>query len=444
MCSDTARLYLEIVIRGYHAVTNLRPVNLNERRPLPMKLFVGIDVSSTDLETVMMSSKDNEVVFQGNFVNDINGASDIKQTVLKLATTEHFDQIVIGMEATSIYSFHPSFFFKNDHDLKQYNTETVVINPKETKRYHDIFEENKNDKLDAFYIADYLRIGRYTVGIVKQENYLALQRLTRSRYELVKSSVRAKQHFIENLYYKVNKLVTTDKPKTNVFGTTMMDMLTEDLSTDDLANLPIEDLANYLSQKGHGRFSNPEALASAIQKAVRGSYRLGKVMADSVDTVLSVYATEIKTFKKMIAELDHAIADLIQTIPEKQILQSIPGIGPVYAAGILAEIGQIDRFDDETKLASYAGLSWRQKQSGNYNSSITPLIRSGDSYLRYYLVEAANHVKLKDDVFKDYYDRKYHEVSQSPHKRALVLTARKLIRVIFFLLKNHQIYEERR
>lgn len=71
MCPDTARLYLEIVIRGYHAVTNLRPVNLNERRLLPMKLFVGIDVSSTDLETVMMSSEDNEVVFQGNFINDI-------------------------------------------------------------------------------------------------------------------------------------------------------------------------------------------------------------------------------------------------------------------------------------------------------------------------------------------------------------------------------------
>lgn len=408
-----------------------------------MKLFIGIDVSSTDLETVMISSKDNAVVYQGNFINDLNGASRIKQTILSLMTTDNFDQVIVGMEATSIYSFHPAFFFKNDADLNKYHVETVVINPRETKRYHDIFEENKNDKLDAFYIADYLRIGRYSVGIVKQENYLALQRLTRSRYELVKSLVRAKQHFIENLYYKVNKLVTTDKPKTNVFGATMMAILTEDMSTDDLASLPVKDLAAYLTQQGRGRFANPEALATAIQKAVRGSYRLGKIMADSVDTVLSVYATEIKTFMKIINDLDKAIAKLVQTIPEEQILRSIPGIGPVFAAGILAEIGQIERFDEETSLASYAGLTWRQKQSGNYNSSTTPLIRSGDHYLRYYLVEAANRVKLEDEVFNNYYKRKYQEVSQTPHKRALVLTARKLIRVIFFLLKNHQIYEQR-
>lgn len=92
-----------------------------------MKLFIGIDVSSTDLETVMMSSKDNAVVYQGNFINDLNGASRIKQTILSLMTTDDVDQVIIGMEATSIYSFHPAFFFKNDADLNQYHVETVVI-----------------------------------------------------------------------------------------------------------------------------------------------------------------------------------------------------------------------------------------------------------------------------------------------------------------------------
>lgn len=409
-----------------------------------MNLFVGIDVSSKDLVTAMISEKTRETVFQGNFANDLKGATELKNTIINTANSKHLDQVTIGMEATSIYSFHPAMFFQEDADLKKLNTQSVVIDPKKTKRFHDVFAEDKNDRIDAFYIADYLRVGHYSVGVVRQENYIALQRLTRSRYELVHSLVRAKQHFIENLYYKLNKLVISEELNTSVFGSTMMSLLTEDMTTDDLLNTPLSDLTTYLTKHGKGRFADPEALAKTIQKAVRASYRLDKVIANSVDTVLSVYAEEIKALQKMIKDLDKAIEKVVKVTDEEQILRSIPGIGPVYAAGILAEIGQIDRFDNEAKLAKYAGLSWKEKQSGSYASDNTPLKRTGNSYLRYYLVEAANRVKALDPVFSEYYQRKYREVKHTPSKRALVLTARKLIRVIFFLLKNHQIYQEKR
>ncbi|MEJ1334262.1 MULTISPECIES: hypothetical protein [Lactobacillaceae] len=52
-------------------------------------------------------------------------------------------------------------------------------------------------------------------------------------------------------------------------------------------------------------------------------------MADSIEIVLSVYAIAIKTTMKIITDLDKAIAKLVQTIPEKYILRSIPSIGPV-------------------------------------------------------------------------------------------------------------------
>nr|WP_255409170.1 MULTISPECIES: transposase [Lactobacillus] len=74
-------------------------------------------------------------------------------------------------------------------------------------------------------------------------------------------------------------------------------------------------------------------------------------MKDSIDAVLSVYYAEIKTNQKLIKNLDKAITDIVQTLPEERILQSIPGIGSVYSAGIIAEIGSIDRFDTEAQLA---------------------------------------------------------------------------------------------
>ena len=407
-----------------------------------MKLFVGIDVSSKDLQVAIMSSQTaQELLFSGSVLNDLNGISELKQKILTLNQQNHYEKIVIGMESTSIYSFHPAMFFQLDDDLNQFNLETVVLNPTEVKRFKNIFEENKNDTIDAFYNADFLRLERYSVGIVKEEQYIALQRLTRSRFQLAANLTESKQHFIENLYYKLNKLVV-DKLDTSIFGDTMMNLLSDEFTNDDLNAIPVEDLAAYLNKQGHGRFADPQKLAKAIKKAVRGSYRLGKVMQNSVDIVLSIYTSEIKTFTKLIKQLDDEITKMMTVIPEAAILQSIPGIGPVYSAGIIAEIGQIDRFDNQAKLAKYAGLTWKQYQSGNFTGQVTRMTHSGDVYLRYYLIEATNSIIRYDETFNRYFTKKQHEVARTPRKRALALTARKLVRVIDKLLRDHQIYRK--
>ncbi|MDB6253065.1 hypothetical protein [Lactobacillus amylovorus] len=97
-------------------------------------------------------------------------------------------------------------------------------------------------------------------------------------HEVTSSLARAKQHFIEALYYRLNKLVTVDKDniKTSIFGATMLSIVTDSKIIDEIVEMPIENLIDYFQTKGRGRFSDPEALAKAIKKAVRGSYRLGK------------------------------------------------------------------------------------------------------------------------------------------------------------------------
>ncbi|MGI1690598.1 IS110 family transposase, partial [Thermoanaerobacter uzonensis] len=70
-------------------------------------------------------------------------------------------------------------------------------------------------------------------------------------------------------------------------------------------------------------------------------------------------------------------------------------------------------------------------------------VKCGDQYLRYYLVEAANCVRVHTVRFKEYYNKKYGEVPKHQHKRALVLTARRLIPLIFAMLSKGQIYQER-
>ncbi len=73
------------------------------------------------------------------------------------------------------------------------------------------------------------------------------------------------------------------------------------------------------------------------------SYRLGALAQESINVVLSVLVREIRALEKNIKELDKAIEQVIVVIPEYQCLTSIPGVGKVYAAGLIAEIGQIEK-----------------------------------------------------------------------------------------------------
>jgi hypothetical protein len=105
----------------------------------------------------------------------------------------------------------------------------------------------------------------------------------------------------------------------------------------------------------------------------------------------------------------------------------------------------LDRFQgDEAKVAKYAGLKWRQHQSAEYRAEDTPRTSAGNPYLRYYFCEAANSVRQACPEYRTYYDRKYKEVRKHQHKRAMVLTARKLVRLVVRLLTTNQPYQPRR
>ena len=72
------------------------------------------------------------------------------------------------------------------------------------------------------------------------------------------------------------------------------------------------------------------------------------------------------------------------------------------------------------------------------------MVKECDKYLRYYLVEAANSLRVHNEVFRSYYQKKYQEVKKHRHKRALVLTARKLVRLVYALLSKNQYYSQHR
>ena len=87
----------------------------------------------------------------------------------------------------------------------------------------------------------------------------------------------------------------------------MMTLMTEDDSLDDLANMPLEELARLIQSLDRGRSKDPNTLSKTIQKAIRSSYRLSKTHAQSVDIVLAVLVREIRSLEKAIQNLDKGI-----------------------------------------------------------------------------------------------------------------------------------------
>src|SRR5690625_2427264 len=405
-----------------------------------MKLFVGLDVSSFDIKVCFLNGEGDEIS-AFTVSNDLPGATYLRDEILKVTHNHPVDVLRIGLESTSVYSFHPSMYLHNDQSIRDLGGKVFVMNPKQIANFKKSYSDmDKTDEIDAFVIADYLRFGRLPMSVVKEEQYVALQQLTRARYQIVRQLTKEKQRFLQYLSYKCNTF--TEEVESSVFGKAMLDLFLENYSLDELAQMPLEDLATYLQSKGKNRFPDPEYVAKSIQKAVRSSYRLDKVVEDSIDTILGTSITMIRAFESQIKELDKSIERILKAIP--QTIQTVPGMGPVFTAGIIAEIGQIERFSSEEKIAKYAGLYWRKHQSGRFTADDTSLSRNGNQYLRYYLVEAANSVRRHVPEYRDYYTKKYHEVPKHQHKRALVLTARIFVRLVDALLRKHQIYTPKR
>lgn len=405
-----------------------------------MRIFVGLDVSSFDMKVCVLD-QDGEKQDAFTVSNDYPGATELKDRLLKMVDGKEIDSLKIGLESTSVYSFHPSMYLHYDKELNAYGAQVFVMNPKQIKNFKKSYSDmNKTDEVDAFVIADYLRFGRNKMSIIKESQYVALQQLTRSRYHLIKTLTKEKQHFLQHLSFKCNTF--TEEVNSSVFGHAMTELFLEKYSVEELAQLPLEQLAQFLQEKGKNRFPDPEQVAASIQKAIRSSYRLDKVVEDSVDVLLGSSIEIIRSIQKQIKEIDATITRLMKGIT--QTIESIPGVGPVFTAGILAEIGQISRFEDEAKVAKYAGLYWTKHQSGRFTAEDTSLSRHGNHYLRYYLVEAANSVRRHVPEYQEFYVKKYHEVPKHQHKRALVLTARKLVRLVDALLRNHQLFTPER
>lgn len=404
-------------------------------------IYVGIDVA-TKINVVAVIDQEGQMTSKPfSFSNNQPGAEELEARLAEICDLNQVSCLKVATESTSVYDFHLADYLAESKKLLLFNPEVYRFNPKLVSGFKKALKDReKTDYADALAIAERLRFGNLPCPFSSLKAILPLQRLTRYRFHLVGEIIREKSSFLTYLFLH-NSSLASQKPIKRILGATSKAIISEYLSAEQIANSDIDELTQIIIKASKNRIDNPKELAKLIKKVSRESYRIRPELSKSLNLIMASSMRTIRSHQDNLKNVDKAIADELKGI--RQTLTSVKGIGPVYASGIISEIGNIERFKSADALAKYAGLWWPRIQSGDFEGQDRHLKRSGNSYLRYYLVEAANLLRIHNEEYGKFYQKKYEEAKTHHHKRALVLTARKLVRLVYSLLKTKQLYEKK-
>lgn len=338
------------------------------------------------------------------------------------------DEVMVGLEATGHY-------WLSLYDvLTRQGYPVAVINPLQIAAYRKSgVRKVKNDRTDAVWIADFVRIANLPASSRDIPTLLQLRELSRFRYWLSEQIGDCKRKVItilDRVFPEYEKLFSS------VFVESSRALLKQAVSAQEFVELDLQELTDLLAEKSRGRFG--EDKAKQIQDKARQSIGVG-FLADAAQVELRCLLAQIDLLEEQREDVEAAEEALMAQIP--QYITNIPGVGLVTGAAILAEIGDVRRFESEDKLVAYAGIDASVYQSGHFQAGSMHMSKRGSPYLRLALWQAASMCLQHNEELRAYYDKKREE--GKAHGVALGAVCRKLLVRIYVILRENRAYEVR-
>ena len=395
---------------------------------MPLEVFgrivsVGIDVAKDKHDCFIQSSEGKVLAYVFTISNNLDGFNILLEKIRTCTSPQ--DKIKVGLEATGHYSYNLLGFLL-DNGLATY-----VLNPLRTNLYRKSLSlrKTKTDRVDARTIAAMLLsdagLKPYTDTAYHNEE---LKSLTRYRFDKVKERAKLKSsvsRLVCILFPELEKLV----PMLHMVS--VYALLEEFPGAKQIAGAHLTRLKSLLANASKGRYKRD--MAVSIRDAARNSIG-SKMPAKSLELQHT-----IRLIRELDAEIDEIEAE-IETMMEEihSPITTIPGIGCRMGAMILAEAGDLSRFDSPDKLLAYAGMSPSTYQSGQLKNCYPHMEKRGSRYLRYALFNATKYVCLWDPTFSTYLAKKRAEGKH--YNVAISHAAKKLVRLIFAMEKSRQPY----
>ena len=379
--------------------------------------FVGINISKYKHDCFIVTEAGEVIKDTFTFDNTRTGFDQFFSILDGLGPK---NEIKIGLEATGHYMNN----LMKHLSVKGYSF--ILLNPIIVSRFRhsETLRRTKTDKVDAKLIAQVIASKEFNSYPLQAYHFPDLKTLTRLRDRLIKqrslylvmltnqldlSFPEFKEFFDGNLKFKTAQFI-----------------LTKDGISNRIANMNSQSF-ELLRKVSRGKFSYAKfAKLKELAKNTIGC-------ASEIDEMLFTLTINLyQSINKAITDVESKIIKIMEKLDSPTA--SIPGIGMMSTATIIAEYGDVSRFANDGQMLAYAGLDSGRYQSG---TSDFPgrMVKHGSGYLRQALMNVAETCMMHMPSFYDYYLKKRNEGKS--HRVALSHIARKLVRLIYKLETSH-------
>ncbi|NLM72127.1 MAG: IS110 family transposase, partial [Synergistaceae bacterium] len=357
-------------------------------------MYMGIDIGKKHHEAGIVAADGRRMGKSLRFSNTKEGFERLLSFVEWRLSGE--EELVTGMEATghywlALYSF-----------LCERGFSVRVINPIQTDGFRNFhIRGTKTDSVDSFLIAEAIRFGNFESTRLAEEDIVSLKNLTRLResFRDMCSDLKRKAVAVMDQVFPEYESVFPD-----MFCLSSRTALKECAVPAKIKEMDLNVLTGLVEEASRGRLG--EERARRIKEAAASSIGV-KISADTLALEMRLLLESMEDFEKRIAVIDGKIAEIMAGLGTE--IATVPGVSPVTGAVMLAEIGDIDRFDSPKKLVAYAGLDPQLKQSGAFEGNRTRISKRGSPSLRRAFWMSAVVAAQTDPVFKALYEKKRRE-----------------------------------
>ena len=386
--------------------------------------IVGIDIAKRSHMVRVIDAEGRTVYKPFAIRNNCSGCNVLLGRLRKL--TNQKSEFILAMESTTHYWL--ALYTR----LRKEGYRVVVLNPIQTNAMREMFiREAKTDEIDTLIIAETIRFGRYKASSVPQEKLLALRELCRNRFYLVDMG--------SDLKRKITALLDQVFPEfetqfDSIFCKSAVAVLKQYPTPEKLSRAQLGELTEILQTASNGRFG--EWKARQLKELAKDSFGIPDCEG-AYSTLLLMHLDQLQSLQDGAAALERRMGELFSQFDST--LTSITGIGPVLGAVILSEIRDISCFASADKLAAYAGLDPKVKQSGETKSTAVHMSKRGSPYLRRAIWLASTTAVQYDPMFKAYYEKK---ASQGMRYMNIIgHVSKKMTAVIFAVMRDNKVYE---
>ena len=390
-----------------------------------MQSCLAIDVAKGKSMVTLISSSGEVLIDSYEINHSINDFTNLLNRINKLK----LESISVIMESTNIYHRPVERFFLEN------NFKVFVINPIYGKMHKNSLRKTKTDKEDCFNLANLFLSNTFKEYIKPDQLYLDLNALSRQYFALEELSVNIKNRYRNLLYLCFPEYEYIFKGNA-IYSNIALEFISKYPHADIISNTRIDALQNFF--KKH-EFRHWKSKALLIKDFASKSYPSVN-MNDELVSNLSQMAELVSEYQKSIDIIKYKITFLAKKTKYFETIYSIYGIGELMTSIIIAELGDINRFNNIKELTAYCGLDPSIKQSGKSINVHGPISKSGNKYMRKILFIAINNIirltaisKIENDI-EIYYRKKRNEGKH--HYAAITACTTKLLRKILALCKQ--------